>query len=117
MEQEAAREHAEEFGVHLINMFLPLALLVAGLYVFWDSLPWWGLLISAFFSLAFLGTVICPIFTLLLIAIALLLGLAVDTLILEPAAWIMTCPTVDRWVKFFSVFLLLIGFHFDLLSS
>lgn len=44
-------------------------------------------------------------------------GSRIDTVIIQPTAWALDRPHVTDWVKVISVLLLLIGFHFDLLSS
>ena len=55
---------------------------------------------------------------LLTINLALMLTFAAgDTLAIRPAAWILERGRINTLIKIGAVFLLLVGFHFDLLAS
>lgn len=49
--------------------------------------------------------------------VASLLGATIDMLLIEPLAWVLKQPALDRLVKLVSLSLLVLGFHFDLLAS
>lgn len=61
--------------------------------------------------------IVLPIF--LFAAILFFVGFAsaFDALVIEPLAWILERPLVDRYIKVLSLLLLIIGFHFDILAS
>ena len=61
---------------------------------------------------------LCSVARLLTINLALMLALAAgDTLVIRPAAWVLERRQINTLIKIGAVFLLLVGFHFDLLAS
>jgi hypothetical protein len=60
---------------------------------------------------------ISPFLAAVLIMSVLFLGLCMDLFVIEPFAWLVERPSIDRLIKLVGVALLLIGFHFDLLAS
>lgn len=68
-------------------------------------------------SLVIYFGVVCPLITLLLIASGALIGLLVDVLLIEPIAWVLERPSLDRIAKLSGLFFFIVGFHFDLLTS
>lgn len=70
---------------------------------------------ALFFSLffTFFGSTIVFMIRLVVSAIAIVLGL----LIIEPLAWILSRPDLEKLIKVGSILFLLIGFHFDFLAS
>ncbi len=65
-----------------------------------------------------LGYMVLVPLALLTINLSLMLALTVgDTLVIRPAAWILERRRINTLIKIGAVFLLLVGFHFDLLAS
>ena len=53
----------------------------------------------------------------LMVTIIFVVSFAGNFLIIHPIAWMLEHPKIDKLVKTFSVILLTVGFHFDLLAS
>jgi hypothetical protein len=49
--------------------------------------------------------------------LAFVSGWLLDSILIEPMAWILRHSDAERWVKALSAILILVGFHFDLLAS
>lgn len=65
-----------------------------------------------------LGYMVLVPLALLTINLALMLALAVgDTLVIRPIAWILERRRINTLIRIEAVFMLLVGFHFDLLAS
>lgn len=65
-----------------------------------------------------LGYMVLVPLALLTINLALMLALAVgDTLFIRPVAWILERRRINTLIRIGAVFMLLVGFHFDLLAS
>ena len=77
----------------------------------------WIVLIEAAIIFACLLVSISPIITVLTIVVLILLGLLINSIFVKPLAWTLENPSLDRLTKIASLFLLLIGFHFELLAS
>lgn len=77
----------------------------------------WIVLIEAVIIFVCLLVSISPIITVLTIVVLILLGLLINSIFVKPLAWTLENPSLDRLTKIASLFLLLIGFHFELLSS
>jgi uncharacterized membrane protein YdcZ (DUF606 family) len=106
-----------DIGTAAILTVIALYLLISENLSFSSPLPWWAwLLMTPAIFLAVYG-VVSPFVTSLVIILSMLLGLIIDTIFIEPLAWIMERESIDRLIKIVSIALLLIGFHFDLLAS
>lgn len=77
----------------------------------------WIVLIEAAIIFACLLVSISPIITVLAILVLILFGLLLNSIFVKPLAWTLENPSLDRFTKIASLFLLLIGFHFELLAS
>ena len=107
----------KEFKSDHINMFVCLGLTILGGFFLWPRLGGWLTIISAAVGYFVLLVSISPVMTILTLFVVSLLGLLIDFLIVEPIAWIIERPHIDKWVKIMAVILLILGFHFDLLAS
>lgn len=77
----------------------------------------WIVLVEAAIIFTCLLVSISPIITVLTIVVLILLGLLINSAFVKPLAWTLENPSLDRFTKIASLFLLLIGFHFELLAS
>jgi hypothetical protein len=116
-DEERALEETGQYGADNLNILLTLlGTVIVGINL-WDNLAigWWLAVEAATF---FFGIItVFPIFTMLIIVVAAGVGFLLDILLIEPLAWILERPSLDRLVKLFALLLLIIGFHFDLLAS
>jgi hypothetical protein len=69
------------------------------------------------FLLMFTTGLVMPVFVLIMTVAWLGLGVIVDAVLIEPIALALDRPALDRIVKIGALLLLLIGFHFDFLTS
>jgi len=80
-----------------------------------------GDLLSALFCgvlvYAYGGGSVMPLVTVMMTLIAVAVGLVIDLLVIEPVAWFIEHERVENRIKAFSILLLVVGFHFDLLAS
>lgn len=60
---------------------------------------------------------ISPIITVLIITIFAAAGLVINFVFIKSLAWVLEHPSLDQITKLASLFLLLVGFHFELLGS
>lgn len=112
-----AKFKIQAFNADNINFLICLILAGVILYFWWPPLSWWRVLIVAFSVYVSLLLTISPVITILFFLIFALLGLLVDSFLIEPVAWVIERKHIDKWIKVISMLLILIGFHFDLLSS
>ena len=63
------------------------------------------------------GIFIAPIVTVVIFTSMSLIGLLIDTVLIEPIALVLDREYLDKLVKVVGILMLIIGFHFDLLSS
>ena len=112
----SGEEHPMSFWLYIIYCYGLTALLM---YWFWEDLSAsrWKTFLQGFLIFMLNFAIIGPIFTIIVIASFTILGLALDMLVIEPFAWVLDRPALDRLVKFVSLLLLIVGFHFDLLAS
>lgn len=80
--------------------------------------------IMKLFVIGFTAAVLWLLSIIILIAVYALISLlftfgalAINTLVLKPMVWVLERPDLNAKVRIISVALLVIGFHFDLLSS
>ena len=108
---------AETYGASSINTLLTLAFLIYTVVRIWGE---FGLVVGTIFvavSLIIYNGVVCPLITLLLIASGAIIGLLVDVILIEPIAWVLERPSLDRIAKLSGLIFFIVGFHFDLLTS
>ena len=77
----------------------------------------WFFLIEAIFIFGCLLVSVAPLFTVLAIVMVTLLGLAINSIFLQPLAYLLEHPSLDRLLKIASLLLLLLGFFGELLGS
>ncbi len=101
------------FAVDLLISLLLAALLILTLRVIPTALAevyflgFWG----------FLAFTIGPALTFVAVVTLLAVGMAIDMAFIEPFAWLLEHPYLEKIIKTASLLLLLVGFHFDLLAS
>lgn len=117
-EEKSAMEETDGYGADNINFLLSLLSIVPWTILLHNlDLAWpFAFAISLFLALITL-VIFGPLITVFLIFAALLAGSIIDVLILEPIAWALERPALDKWIKAMSLVLLLIGFHFDFLDA
>ena len=115
--EKEALEASLDFKANIVNLFTCLALILLGIYLVWPYWPWWLILLSAVLGYLVFLVSLSPIVTVLVLFIFTLGGLVIDSLLIEPLAWMIERQDIDKWVKIGSLLLFLLGFHFDLLSS
>lgn len=77
----------------------------------------WFFLIEAVFIFGCLLVSVAPLCTVLAIVMVTLLGLAINSIFLQPLAYLLEHPSLDRLLKIASLLLLLLGFFLELLGS
>lgn len=77
----------------------------------------WVLLLESAVIFGCLLISVSPVITVSMIMILILSGLIINSMFIRPLAWTLEHPSLDRFTKIISLFLLLIGFHFELLAS
>lgn len=99
---------------YLICFFLSVSIVyMAELY-----LAGWGSLLTKFVLIyACVLVSVSPLITVLAVVSSTVLGLAINSLVIQPTAWLLEHPSLDRDIKIASLILLLVGFHFELLAS
>ena len=60
---------------------------------------------------------LAPLFAAALILVPTILLLLLDMIVVEPFAWLLERPLLDKLIKSLSLVFLIVGFHFDLLAS
>jgi hypothetical protein len=113
----AAINVTQTFKADNLNFLVCLALTVTGVYWAWPHMTWWQIPIVLVGWYCSLLVTLSPIVTILLLFVFAFGGLLLDSLLIEPLAWMIERRHIEKWVKIISVLLLLVGFHFDLLSS
>ena len=88
-----------------------------GIYFAWPYLPWWLIPIAVPVGVGMMWMTLSPITTALLIIIFSVVGVFIDSVLIEPLAWVLEREGVEKALKIISVLLLVLGFHFDLLAS
>lgn len=78
---------------------------------FWSAVGYSALILIFGYAL------IAPLIAALLLLLPVVILLLIDLFIIEPVAWLLERESVDKLTKAGSLFLLLLGFHFDLLAS
>ncbi len=110
-------EVMQKFKSDKINYFVCLFVTAMGVYLISFRVPWWAALVGAIGGYTLFLLTLSPIATVILLLIFSVGGLLIDSLLIEPLAWMIERPDFEKWVKIGSILLLLIGFHFDLLGS
>lgn len=109
---------SSDFQLNLLNYLVCFFLTLFTIHSAQLYLAGWGaLVIEAVIIFGFLLISIAPIFTVLTVMSLTMLGLAVNSFVIKPMAWVLEHPSLDRFMKITSLLLLLIGFHFELLAS
>lgn len=115
-----AREASAGMEAHKSNtpgsllMLVIIAITIWEFYNLWDG--WW-LFLPGFLAGAAISSIAVPIILIITSALLTILLVGIDTVLIEPLAWILERETVDKLIKIVSAILLLFGFHFDLLAS
>ena len=111
----------QKFAADKLNYLV--GAILTGIVVIQQGVPDWfqvrwapNWLNIIFLYLATCGTV-APLVTLGVSLASIVLGLAVDSLLVEPLARFLELEQVDRRIKMIALLLLAFGFHFDLLTS
>jgi hypothetical protein len=101
------------FGLLLLTALLRVILWFYFMYRLWSDWSWWSAMLVAGVSAGLLA----PLLIGTAIFALTITGLVLDIAFIEPLAWTLERPRLDKWIKSVSLILLLAGFHFDLLSS
>jgi hypothetical protein len=114
---DEAMDKGKETKVNKVN-YLTCSLLTACIvWFYYLDKAWYVIIIAAAIAYFLLLLTLSPIVTFILVVSYLLLGLLVDSLLIEPLAWMLERESFDRVIKVVSLLLLATGFHFDLLAS
>jgi hypothetical protein len=99
-----------------ISMILAYAGAGLTFYKIYYSKGFWPALGYSVLILA-IGVYLAPVIVVLLLASPMIALMAIDYIAIEPLAWVLERESLDKIIKFVSLILLLVGFHFDLLAS
>ena len=105
------------FQLNLLNYFVCFLLTVFTVVVAELHIWNWFFLIEAVFIFGCLLVSIAPLFTVLTLVTIALLGLTVNSILLQPLAHLLELPSLDRLLKIVSLIFLLLGFFLELLGS
>ena len=111
------RESIKFFQLNILNYFICFLLTVFTVVVAELHIFNWFFLVEAIFIFGCLLVSIAPLFTVLILVMLALLGLAVNSILLQPLAHLLESPSLDRLLKIASLLLLLLGFFGELLGS
>jgi hypothetical protein len=105
------------FQLNILNYFICFLLTVFIVVLAELDIFNWFFLVEAIFIFGCLLVSIAPLFTVLAIVTMTLLGLVVNSVFLQPLAYLLEHPALDRWLKIASLIFLLLGFFLELLGS
>ena len=107
----------KRYQLDFLNYFICLLLTV--LIISLIKLPFanWVFLIEFGIIYGCLLISVSPLVTVLIVLLLILLGLVINSGLIKPLAWVLEHPSLDRFTKVVSLLFLLIGFHFELLTS
>lgn len=101
----------------ILNYFVSFLLTIAIIFSIKLQYTGWIFLMAAVIIFSCLLVSIAPIITVLTIITLIGIGLILNSVFIKPLAWTLEHPSLDRFTKIISLLFLLIGFHFELLSS
>ena len=105
------------FQLNILNYFICFLLTVFTVVVAELHIWNWFFLIEAVFIFGCLLVSVAPLFTVLTLVTLAFLGLAVNSILLQPLAHLLESPSLDRLLKIASLLFLLLGFFLELLGS
>ena len=105
------------FQLNLLNYFVCFLLTVFTVVVAELHIMNWFFLVEAIFIFGCLLVSIAPLFTVLTVVAIALLGLLINSILLQPLAHLLEHPSLDRLLKIASLIFLLLGFFLELLGS
>jgi hypothetical protein len=100
----------------LVSSMLTLVATVLIFIRVYSSRGFWPSLGYSFLVFVIAGY-LAPVLVVSLLASPMFVLLLIDSLVIEPLAWLLERRSLDKLIKLGSFALLLIGFHFDLLAS
>lgn len=115
-EERVALKKTETYQTDSLFYLVVLASLAGGGYIAHEL--WQSVWLTAAGVLMGLGvaSLIGPLVTCGLGLILRARGLAFDTVIAAPIAWVLDRDAVEKWIKTAAAVMLVLGFHFDLLA-
>jgi hypothetical protein len=116
-EEKEALAKTSEYYADKINFIVSFPVMGLIWYLYHNRFSWLAQIIGGLFIYCVVFVTLSPVATVLLIVTVLSLGVVFDSLIIEPIAWLLERPALDRWTKIVALLLLLAGFHFDFLTS
>lgn len=111
------RESIRFFQLNILNYSICFLLTVFTVVVAELHIFNWFFLVEAILIFGCLLVSIAPLFTVLTLVTLALLGLAVNSILLQPLAHLLEHPSLDRLLKIASLLFLLLGFFGELLGS
>lgn len=105
------------FQLNILNYFICFLLTFLVVVLAELNIFNWFFLVEAVFIFGCLLVSIAPLFTVLAIVMMTLLGLTIDSIFLQPLAYLLEHPALDRLLKIASLIFLLLGFFLELLGS
>ena len=111
------RESIRFFQLNILNYFICFLLTVFTVVAAELNIFNWFFLVEAVFIFGCLLVSIAPLFTVLTLVTIALLGLTVNSILLQPLAHLLELPSLDRLLKIVSLIFLLLGFFLELLGS
>jgi hypothetical protein len=112
-----AKEKASYLQLNLLNYAVCFLLTVLIVLLIQLNATGWNLLIETAIIFACLLVSIGPLVTVCIILTLIFTGLAINSGVIKPLAWVLEHPSLDRFTKIASLLFLLLGFHFELLAS
>lgn len=114
-------EHEDDTYFH-IEMLNLITAAIGGVAIFWYfGLFGFQFLETGIFLLGILVGVlritVVPFITIAVVVLVMGFGTVIDLFFIESMAWLLDRPQLDKWIKLVALLLLLIGFHFDFLTS
>ena len=110
------QESIKFFQLNILNYFICFLLTVFTVVIAELHIFNWFFLIEVIFIFGCLLVLIAPLVTVLTLVTIALLGLAVNSIFLQPLAHLLEHPSLDRLLKIASLLLLLLGFFGELLG-
>jgi uncharacterized membrane protein len=110
-------EETKQFQLDLLNGLICLILTLIVMLSIELPQDWWVFLVEAAIVFFCLLVSISPTLTVLTVVSFIIAGLAFNLVFIQPLAWVLEHPSLDRFTKVASLLFLLVGFHFELLAS
>lgn len=113
--QNAYQEAKKYVSSSIHKLSIPLFILVSGIYL-WHKLDWWQIILAMAFIVYAAVYFALPI-AIVFITCFVICGLMFNYFFFRPIAFVLDQDQLERIIKVISLFMLIVGFHFDMLAS